>query len=179
MEKFNATDINIGIVTDLMKRKVITAEESLLLYLRGIYITKGKSLRGIIFTKNENIGTDILNPMLEYPIFPVEDIRERAIGISYYKSLEPLLTSYELGVFSYQDLNNFLNEVLLNKKWLKENMELFGFRKIGNAKYFRLFDEHLNAQTKFPTELGEIISDVQDLNGFSLSRKEQKIYLTR
>jgi len=173
MEKLNANEIKIGILS-YIRKKIINSGNS------GIWTIKvGWDLRGILFTEEEkNISSDILYPTNKYPMLGQEEILTPTIGITKNENLGPLLKYYNLDEFSYQDLQKFTEEVLLNKKWLEESGSLFGFTR---KKYgpLTLTYTYYGQTGVLPESLGHMIHDVHNKNGLSLSKKEQKQYRPR
>lgn len=178
MENIIADQVKVGILSDIRKRHI---KEK---YKNGMRIALtfsiGKDLRGIVFVKNQNIGQDILYPNLEYPILPSGPIYYPIIGITKYEDLGPLLRCYNLNNFNSEDFQKFADEVLLNKKWIKENQELFGFlkKKFGPIQLTYTYNQFMSNQA-FPEKLGKLIYDINEKPGFSLSKKEQKNYWSR
>ena len=181
MEKLSANQVKIGILSNIRKR--IVKESNNMIWTTTI----GGDLRGILFTEKDVIidneiitgtGNDILYPTLEYPVLGKGSILTPTIGITKNEDLSPLLEYYGLTEFSRQDLQRFLDEVLLNKKWLKENHQLFGFIK---NKYgpLTLTRTYYGLGEEIPESLGEMIYTVHEKKGLCLSRKEQKQYRAR
>lgn len=173
MEKLSANEIKIGMLSNIRKRIIYKGNS------RPCTITNGGDLRGILFTEQEkNIGNDVLYPANEYPILGQGPIYTPTIGITKNENLGPLLEYYGLSEFSHQDLQKFLNEILLNKKWLKECHELFGFtrKEYGPLILYSTNDGHIET---LPEPLGKMICRVHEKKGLCLSRKEQKQYRPR
>lgn len=173
MEKLKSTEIKIGILSEIRTR--IVEKHKNITYTYG----NQKDLRGILFTEQrKNIGNDIIYLPNEYPVSKQLPIYTPTIEITRHASLGPLLEYYGLTEFSHEDLQKFINEVILNKKWLKECHQLFGYKK---KQFGPLIINYRTQETKevIPEDIGEIISEVHQNNGFCLSKKEQKQYRPR
>lgn len=163
MKIYNSTDIKLGILKDLKKQ--IVGEKVTLEFW-------GKN-RGIIFEREDSLAHDILYPELYYPFKERRNYSERSTVVdANYESLTPLLNYFDMEQFSTQELEEFVQDTLAKKEWLRENEELFGvmMKKYGFVKL--IYDTEVSAP--LPSSLYGKLQNIQGQAGFSLTKREKK-----
>lgn len=167
MKSFNSTDIKIGILRDIKKQ-----------FTNGSFTaTLNAKSRGIIFEDAERCAHDIIYPTLYYPYYEDKNYLYRTKAVASGEDLAPLLEYFNMETFSYEDLQEFIGDVLLSRMWLKENEEKFGV--VTDTKPFLKRIEVTEGESLFSCELYKVISDIQNNNGFNLTRSEQKRFALR
>ena len=176
MEEIKIDDIKIGILQKINERKIYPTKKNHLLTL-----FKGqKYLRGIFFTKHQDLCQDILYPELVYPIINHGPIDEPTIGVEQYTDLGPLVKSFlRDDTMSYNDLLVF-KYFINNKEWVKglDFERKFGIsrKKIGPLTLYYSNDFHLG----LPKELGHIIWKINDTkHGFEITKEEKQLKLKK
>ena len=165
---FRATDLNLGLLSDVKKQVVLKQDHK-----STIYGYRARNLRGILFTKEEEQGKDLHFPHLDYPILSDSSIiNERTMAISNSHSLAPLLRYHGVEELDSCSLPEYIEDVILNKEWLRANQTLFGVKYYG-GKFAHLAFEYWPAV--LPRELGHLLHKVQHTNGISVTQRELKL----